>query len=74
MIHARNQIRSIKEANNGKIPAPGIVVYIVECETPYFSNILGEPILTLESQDSGDTDAPVIYSGYQNSNPILSAG
>eukprot|EP01084_Bolivina_argentea_P029312 54390_1 len=65
---ARNAIRALKINNKNKLPVGGVLV-LIRGGNYYQLNYTNydEPLLQLNaSQDSGDIDAPIIYSGYQN--------
>ena len=70
LLGARNAIRKLSS-----LPSGGILVYIRE--GTYYNSIEGDystPLLPLYYEDSGTSEAPIVYSGYPNEEVLLSGG
>ncbi len=65
---ARDAVRSLKRSGGGELPKGGVKVAIGAGEYPW------QRTLQLTGEDSGTTDAPVVYEGPDDGKAILRGG
>ncbi len=65
---ARNAVRKLRAANGGAVPAGGVQVVV------HGGTYLIADTFTLGAEDSGTTEAPIVYQAAPGETPILAGG
>jgi len=68
LTRARDAVRALKQSRDGRLPSGGVAIVV------HGGAYAVSETFTLNAEDSGEPDAPVVYRAKEGETPVLSGG